>query len=79
MADMNKEYRLERMNNYAGTQVTERTYNLTIGLTLLWGVLINVVMATFFVYQILSITKPKSKKEAEAGTAKKTSRKKSAE
>lgn len=55
MADMNKEYRLERMNNYAGTQVTERTYNLTIGLTLLWGVLINVVMSTFFVYQILSI------------------------
>ena len=55
MADMNKEYRLERMNNYAGTMVTERTYNLTIGLTLLWGVLINVVMATFFVYQILSL------------------------
>ena len=55
MADMNKEYRLERMNNYAGTQITERTYNLTIGLTLLWGVLINVVMATFFTYQILSM------------------------
>ena len=55
MADMNKEYRLERMNNYAGTMVTERAYNLTIGLTLLWGVLINVVMATFFVYQILSL------------------------
>lgn len=55
MADMNKEYRLERMNNYAGTMVTERTYNLTIGLTLLWGVLINVVMATFFTYQILSM------------------------
>jgi FtsH-binding integral membrane protein len=35
--------------------VTERTYNLTIGLTLLWGVLINVVMATFFTYQILSM------------------------
>ena len=49
MADMNKEYRLERMNNYAGTMVTERTYNLTIGLTLLWGVLINVT------YQILSM------------------------
>ena len=31
------------------------------------------------VYQILSITKPKSKKETEAGTAKKSSRKKSAE
>ena len=55
MADMNKEYRLERMNNYAGTMVTERAYNLTIGLTLLWGVLINVVMATFFTYQILSM------------------------
>jgi FtsH-binding integral membrane protein len=52
---MNKEYRLERMNNYAGTMVTERAYNLTIGLTLLWGVLINVVMATFFTYQILSM------------------------
>ena len=49
------EYRLERMQNYAGTAVTERTYNLTIGLTLLWGVLINVVMATFFTYQILSL------------------------
>ena len=55
MADMNKEYRLERMNHYAGTAVNERTYNLTIGLTLLWGVLINVVMATFFTYQILSM------------------------
>jgi FtsH-binding integral membrane protein len=43
------------MNNYAGTMVTERAYNLTIGLTLLWGVLINVVMATFFTYQILSM------------------------
>ena len=55
MADMNKEYRLERMNHYAGTMVSERTYNLTIGLTLLWGVLINVVMSTVFVYQILRI------------------------
>ena len=55
MSDMNKEYRLERMNNYAGTAVNERTYNMTIGLTLLWGVLINIVMATFFTYQILSL------------------------
>ena len=55
MNNMNREYRLERMNNYAGTAVNERTYNLTIGLTLLWGVLINVVMATFFTYQILSL------------------------
>ena len=55
MNNMNKEYRLERMNNYAGTAVNERTYNLTIGLTLLWGVLINIVMATFFTYQILSL------------------------
>ena len=55
MADMNKEYRLERMNNYAGTQITERTYNLTIGLTILWGDLVNVVISTFFLYPILSI------------------------
>ncbi len=55
MGDMNKEYRLERMNSYAGTKVTERAYNLTIGLTLLWGILINVVMSTVFVYQILSL------------------------
>ena len=55
MNNMNREYRLERMNNYAGTAVNERTYNLTIGLTLLWGVLIHVVMATFFTYQILSL------------------------
>ena len=43
------------MNSYAGTKVTERSYNLTIGLTLLWGVLINVVMSVFFTYQILSL------------------------
>ena len=49
------EYRLERMNNYAGTAVNERTYNMIIGLTLLWGVMINVVMATVFAYQILSL------------------------
>lgn len=55
MADMNKEYRLERMNSYAGSMVSERVYNMTIGLTLVWGVLINVIMATFFIYQILSI------------------------
>lgn len=55
MADMNKEYRLERMNHYAGTQVNERTYNMTIGLTLLWGVLINIAMATVFASAILSL------------------------
>ena len=55
MEDFTKEYKLERMNSYAGTKVTERSYNLTIGLTLLWGVLINVVMSVFFTYQILSL------------------------
>ena len=55
MEDFTKEYKLERMNSYAGTKVTERNYNLTIGLTLLWGVLINVVMSVFFTYQILSL------------------------
>ena len=55
MEEFSKEYKLERMNSYAGTKVTERSYNLTIGLTLLWGVLINVVMSVFFTYQILSL------------------------
>ena len=55
MEDFTKEYKLERMNSCAGTKVTERSYNLTIGLTLLWGVLINVVMSVFFTYQILSL------------------------
>ena len=55
MEDFTKEYKLERMNSYAGTKVTERSYNLTIGLTLLWGVLINVVISVFFTYQILSL------------------------
>ena len=55
MENFSKEYKLERMNSYAGTQVTERAYNMTIGLTLLWGILINVVMAVFFIYQILSL------------------------
>ena len=55
MEDFTKEYKLERMNRYAGTKVTERSYNLTIGLTLLWGVVINVVMSVFFTYQILSL------------------------
>lgn len=55
MEDFTKEYKLERMNSYAGTKVTERSYNMTIGLTLLWGVLINVVMSVFFTYQILSL------------------------
>lgn len=55
MEEFSKEYKLERMNSYAGTKVTERSYNMTIGLTLLWGVLINAVMALFFAYQILSL------------------------
>ena len=49
MENFSKEYKLERMNSYAGTQVTERAYNMTIGLTLLWGILINVVLLIYFV------------------------------
>ena len=55
MDEFSKEYKLERMHSYAGTQVTERGYNMTIGLTLLWGDMINAVMAAFFTYQILRI------------------------
>ena len=40
---------------YAATAYISGYFSRTIGLTLLWGVLINVVMATFFTYQILSL------------------------
>lgn len=55
MANMNNQYKAARLRNYAGTQLNERSYNMTIGLTLLWGVAVNIVMATVFsraIYQL---------------------------
>ena len=51
----NKEVKLARLKNFAGTQLSENMYNVVIGLTLLWGILINVLMATLLKPYILRI------------------------
>ena len=48
-------YREQRLYNYTGVGVSERTYNLTIGLTLLWGALINIAMSVFLAPVILQL------------------------
>ncbi len=55
MASMNKKYKASRMENFVGAQISDRAYNATIGLTLVWGLIINVLMATVFVRQIFSL------------------------
>ena len=47
MENQGQSYRQQRLYNYTGIGVDERTYNLTIGLTLLWGAVINILMAVF--------------------------------
>lgn len=53
MANFNREYKEARLHSFAGTALDTRGYNLTIGLTLLWGVAINIIMATVFQSAIL--------------------------
>ncbi len=55
MASINSKYKKARMTNVIGAQISERAYNATIGLTLVWGVFINVLMATVFSSQIYSM------------------------
>ena len=43
----NKEVKLLRLQRTEGKLLTESQYNIVIGLTLLWGILINVGMAVF--------------------------------
>ena len=50
-----KDYRLERMKNYEGMLLSDGAYNITIGLTLLWGFLINAGMIFFLSPYILKI------------------------
>lgn len=50
-----KEYKAERLRNYEGVQLTDNTYNLTIGLVLFWGILLDFLMAKFFTPQIIQI------------------------
>ena len=51
----NKTYKMERLNAFEGLGLSESMYNLTIGATLLWGILINAAMAKYLTYTILSI------------------------
>ncbi|MBQ3391887.1 MAG: US12 family protein [Lachnospiraceae bacterium] len=48
-------FKEQRLYNYTGVSVSEKTYNMTIGLTLLWGALINIVMSLFFTPVILQM------------------------
>ena len=50
-----REMKQQRLLSTEGIQLTENTYNIVIGLTLLWGILINVVMAYFLTPYILKI------------------------
>ena len=51
----NKEIKELRLTNLKGIQVSRNIYNLIIGLTLLFGILINIVIAKTFSEQILSL------------------------
>jgi len=50
-----KEAKQQRLLSTDGLSLTENTYNVVIGLTLLWGIVINVVMAWFLTPYILML------------------------
>ncbi len=41
----NKEYKAARLNRFEGVTVSENMYNIIIGLTLIWGLIINMIEA----------------------------------
>ncbi len=51
----NQMVKLERMQNTAGTTLSENAYNAVIGLTVLWGIIVNILMSTFLSPFILGI------------------------
>ena len=51
----NAQAKLQRMKNFSGTMIGERAYNLIIGVTLLWGIAVNIVMALTLKNAILSL------------------------
>ncbi len=51
----NKEAKLQRMGATEGKALTENGYNIAIGLTILWGILINVGMSYFLTPYITKI------------------------
>lgn len=46
--DFNAAYKEARMSAYNGTTVSDRTYNLSIGLVILWGLFVNFLMYRLF-------------------------------
>ena len=55
MFESSKEYKLARLKNFDGMNLTETTYNLVIGLVILWGLAINVLMSMTLTQYILSM------------------------
>ena len=51
----NKQMKLQRLTNTDGIHLTENTYNIAIGLVLLWGILLNVLTAFFLTPYIIRI------------------------
>ena len=51
----NGQAKLQRMKNFSGTMIGERAYNLIIGVTLLWGIAVNIVMALTMKDMLLSL------------------------
>ena len=51
----NKQIKAERLTRQEGTIISENKYNIIIGLTLLWGIGINILMATLLKPYILMI------------------------
>ena len=51
----NKEMKAQRMLSTEGTLLSDNTYNMAIGLTLLWGIVINIGMAYFLTPYIIRL------------------------
>ncbi len=50
-----KEYKAKRLYDFTGEEISRSTYNLIIGMTLCWGIFIDIIIARFFKEQILSL------------------------
>jgi FtsH-binding integral membrane protein len=55
MGEEAKKFKLERLTHTDGIQLTENTYNLTIGAVLVWGFLIDFIMARFLTPYIVQV------------------------
>ena len=53
MNSMNQEYKARRLQNFEGIALNERTYNMAIGATLLWGIVVNMLMSVVLQSTIL--------------------------